>query len=573
MNGSQMRAFWMVLAFVAVGLVGFAIGKFFFGSASDPIREVAYWHAPMDPAEVYDEPGKSRMGMDLIPVYQDELGSKSEAPKGSSTGEREILYWQAPMNPSEIYDEPGKSSMGMDLVPVYKDQASSSSGFVSIDPAVVQNMGVRTGLAKREDMSRLIRTVGEVQYDEEKLYLVNTKVSGWIEKLYVNFVGEEVSEGEPLMEIYSPELVSTQEELLLARKNYNVLSKSASSDVIDDAERLLVAARERLRYWDIPEEEIDRLESTLEIKKTILIQAPASGVVVEQDAIEGAFISPGKELFRIADLSSVWVHASFYDTEVPWIEEGQDVTMELSYLPGKKYSGVVSYIYPFLRERARDVHVRLVFENTHDLDLKPGMYANIVLSGKTIENAITVPSEAIIRSGQRSLVFVARGEGRFEPREVQEGEIGGSSSNRTRILSGIQAGEEIVISAQFLIDSESRLQEAIQKMLSRSSSGPEDAQQSHLTDSDEFEPMADGSNESIMDHEIEGDMVLESDAQDPSHAGHDMPQDVTEHDQMMDMPMDSTRMHETMDMQADSIPADTSDFDNSHDHRGIDIPN
>jgi hypothetical protein len=215
----------------------------------------------------------------------------------------------------------------------------------------------------------------------------------------------------------------------------------------------------------------------------------------------------------------------------------------------------------------------LVFENTHDFDLKPGMYANIVLSGKTIENAITVPSEAIIRSGQRSLVFVARGEGRFEPREVQEGEIGGSSSNRTRILSGIQAGEEIVISAQFLIDSESRLQEAIQKMLSRSSSGPEDAQQSHLTDSDEFDPMADRSNESIMDHEIEGDMMLESDAQDPSHTGHDMPHDVTEHDQMMDMPMDSTWMHETMDMQADSIPADTSDFDNSHDHRGIDIPN
>lgn len=416
----------------------------------------------MDPTEIYDAPGKSKMGMDLVPVYADEAESQ-ETP--ADEGERKILYWRAPMDPTEIYDQPGKSAMGMDLIPVYEDEAGmGSGGTVSIDPATVQNMGVRTDHAQRMDFSRMIRTVGEVEYDEERLYLVNAKISGWIEKLYVNFVGDQVRKGDPLMEIYSPELVSTQQEYLLALKNHQMLSESSVPSVREDAEKLLASARTRLEYWDIPASEIERLRRTGEVKKTILLEAPATGIVVKRDAIEGAYIKAGMDLFEIADLRTVWVHASFYDNEVPWISEGQPVEMELSYLPGKTYTGRVSYIYPYLREKARDVHVRLIFSNP-DLDLKPGMYANVELQGKVIPDALVVPSEAVIRSGARALVFVVRGEGRFEPREIRIGEEGGPGGRYVRVLAGLLGDEEIVTSAQFMLDSESRLQEAIQKML------------------------------------------------------------------------------------------------------------
>lgn len=466
---TNLRFFIPLLIALIVGAGGFYIGRITqkpvaaggpgAGTTPPGEREILYWHAPMDPTEIYDAPGKSRMGMDLVPVYADEEENKEEGRA------REILYWQAPMNPAEIYDSPGKSAMGMDLVPVYADEAGSGSGgLVTIDPVTVQNMGVRSEVVHRMDFSRMIRTIGEVQYDEENFYQVNTKISGWIEKLYVNFVGEEVEAGQPLMDIYSPELVTTQEEYLLALSNAELMGKSSIASVREDAEKLLRSAQKRLEYWDIPVEEIDRLRQTGEVRKTIQLKAPSTGVVIHKDAIEGAYITAGKDLFRIADLRTVWVHASFYENEVPWINVGQPVTMELSYLPGRKYTGRVSYIYPYLREKARDVHVRLIFSNA-DLDLKPGMYANVELQGKVITNALVVPTEAVIRSGERTLVFVVRGEGKFEPREIRIGEEGGPGNSYLRVLSGLFAGEEIVTSAQFMLDSESRLQEAIQKML------------------------------------------------------------------------------------------------------------
>jgi len=411
---------------------------------------------------------------------------------------REILYWQAPMDPSEIYDEPGKSKMGMDLIPVYADEEESLSvsegNLVTIDPATVQNMGIRTGQVHRMDFSRLIRTIGEVQYDEENLFQVNAKISGWIEKLHVNYVGEEVRAGQPLMDIYSPELVTTQEEYLLALKNAKKMKESSIQSVRDDAVRLLESARKRLEYWDIPSSEIERLSETGEVSKTIKLKAPSTGVVIEKHAIEGAYINAGMDLFKIADLRTVWVHASFYENEVPWINEGQPVRMELSYLPGKDYTGRVSYIYPYLREKARDVHVRLIFSNP-DLDLKPGMYANVNLEGRVIEDALVVPSESVIRSGERTLVFVARGEGTFEPREIRLGEEGGPGNGYLRVLSGLSEDEEVVTSAQFMLDSESRLQEAIQKMLQERSGMQEDAEQSL-----EPESMPSPQDHSQMDH-------------------------------------------------------------------------
>lgn len=400
--------------------------------------------------------------------------AETDVSAGSDTddSDRKILYWRAPMNPTEIYDNPGESSMGMDLVPVYEGGASSSdgSGTVLIDPSAVQNMGIRTATVVEKDFSRIIRTFGEVQYDEEKLFLVNAKISGWIEKLYINFVGAEVSEGDPLLEIYSPELVSTQEEYLLAYRNHAKILQEDFPVAFEDAEKLLASAKRRLEYWDIPQSVIRKLETTGTVSKTIILLAPETGIVVEKKVIEGAYISAGMDLFQIADLRTVWVHASFYDNEVPWISVGQSVEMELSYLPGETYSGRVSYIYPFLREKARDVHVRLIFSNPN-LDLKPGMYANIRLRGKTIPNAIVIPSEAVIRSGERAIVFLDRGEGKYEPRQIILGEVGGEGNSSIRVLSGLEKGDTVVISAQFMLDSESRLQQAIQKMLSARDSG------------------------------------------------------------------------------------------------------
>ena len=482
---------WKKVILIPVAIAGLLAAGYLVGrmNATAPVRTstdstertVLYWRAPMDPTEIYDGPGKSRMGMELVPVYSDETTAGNE-----STQERTILYWRAPMDPTEIYDEPGKSRMGMDLVPVYDDEVASSGGVVSIDPVTVQSMGVRSEPVRRMDFSRTIRTVGEVQYDEESLYLVNAKVAGWIEKLHINFVGEEVEKGDPLLELYSPELVSTQQEYLLALSNYRVLSQSGAPSITADAERLLSAAKQRLEFWDIPVNAIASLERTGEVSRTILLEAPASGVVVKKSAIEGAHISAGTDLFEIADLGTVWVHASFYDNEVPWIGVGQSVKMELSYLPGKAYSGRVSYVYPFLREKARDVHVRLIFSNP-DLDLKPGMYANVELDGKVIRNALVVPTEAVIRSGARTIVFVIRGEGRFEPREVTLGGEGGPGNKFVQVLGGLTGEEEIVTSAQFMLDSESRLQEAIQKMLNERS---QSSGQSSPATSDEMPSMS-----------------------------------------------------------------------------------
>lgn len=490
MNTQRMMKWMVVPLLLAVAAAAFLLGRMTGPGAfsagmdsaeSKSARKILYWQAPMDSTEIYNTPGKSKMGMDLVPVYADEAGGSMPRPADSS---RDILYWQAPMNPTEIYDRPGKSAMGMDLVPVYADEAGKSSGgIVSIDPATVQNMGVRSAPVERMDFTRTIRTVGEVEYDEEALYLVNTKISGWIEKLHVDFVGASVEKGEPLLEIYSPELVTTQQEYLLALRNARQLAGTNAVSVVEDADQLLSSTRKRLEYWDIPASEIERIEQTGEVKKSVLLRAPASGIVVKKNAVEGDHIKVGDDLYQIADLSKVWVHASVYDNELPWIREGQSATMELSYLPGQTYEGRVSYIYPYLREKARDVHVRLIFDNP-DLSLKPGMYVNVQLQSRTIPNALVVPSEAVIRSGERAVAFVVQTPGRFEPREIEIGVEGGPGGRYVRVLSGLLEGEEVVTSAQFMLDSESRLQEAIQKMLEeRSGAAAQSAQHQSMGDS------------------------------------------------------------------------------------------
>ncbi len=411
----------------------------------------------MHPDVILEGPGQCPLcGMNLTRLN---VGGPSAIVKPS--GARKILYWQAPMNPEEIYDAPGKSNMGMDLVPVYDDQVSTGSQ-VSIDPGTIQNMGVRTALVQKRDFSRDIRALGKIDYNEENIYEVSSKISGWIEKLNVDYTGKPVRKGQALLELYSPDLVTTQQEYLLALKNKELISESSFASIREGAESLLASTRQRLEYWDIPESEIKRLEEEGVVSKTITFESPANGVVIHKNAVEGKHVKAGMSLYRIADLSTVWVFASLYDSEVPWVQVGQTAEMELSYAPGKVLKGRVAYIYPYLNEKARDVKVRLEFPNPN-LMLKPGMYTNVRINTSAIPNAIVIPAEAVIRSGERNLTFVALGDGRFEPRQIRIGEEG--DNGEVLVLAGLQEGEEIVISAQFLLDSESRLQEAIQKML------------------------------------------------------------------------------------------------------------
>jgi multidrug efflux pump subunit AcrA (membrane-fusion protein) len=341
----------------------------------------------------------------------------------------------------------------------------------------VQNMGVRTATVEKTDFNHSIRTIGKIDYNEENIFVVSSKISGWIEKLYVDYTGKPVRKGQPLLEIYSPDLVTTQQEYLLALKNKILIGESQFASIREGAESLLNSTRQRLLYWDIPQSAINDLENSGKVRKTLKLESPANGVVINKNAIEGLHIKEGTSLYQIADLSNIWVYVSIYDNELPWVRVGQKATMELSYSPEKVLEGRVTYIYPYLDEKARDVKVRLEFQNP-GLELKPGMYSNVRIKTSAIENAIVVPSEAVIRTGQRNLVFVTRGKGRFEPREVRIGEE--SDNGKIRIVSGLMENEEVVISAQFLLDSESRLQEVIQKMLeekSRAGKKPQDMEE------------------------------------------------------------------------------------------------
>jgi RND family efflux transporter MFP subunit len=377
---------------------------------------------------------------------------------------KKIKYWVSPMDPTYIRDEPGKSPMGMDLVPVYEEEGEQKkpSSTIRIDPVTMQNMGVRLGRVERKTLVKDIRTVGNITYDETRIFTVNTKFSGWIEKLYVDFVGDEVKKGQPLFDIYSPELVTAQEEYLLALEQYDRLSDSSYPRVRQVAEGLLKASLTRLQYWDLTDEQIAQIGSSGKTRKTITVYSPATGVVTKKSAFEGHFVKEGEMQYEIVNLATVWVDVDIYEYELPWVKKGMPAEMELAYIPGKRFKGKVLFIYPYLETKTRTAKLRLEFVNPN-YELKPGMYADIFLKSMVAKNALVVPQEAVIFSGERRIVYVALGEGKFEPREVKLGSEGNASEYQ--VLDGLKGGEEIVLSAQFMLDSESRLQEAIQKML------------------------------------------------------------------------------------------------------------
>jgi len=333
-------------------------------------------------------------------------------------------------------------------------------GAVQIDAATVQNIGVRTALAERRTLSREIHTLGRVDYDEQRIARLHPKTQGWIEELRVGTTGASIDDDEILLSIYSPQLVSSQQEYLLALKNFETLSNSPFEDVRRGANDLVESSLDRLRLFDVPEHQIEMLKESREVMKLLHIHSPVKGIVIIVGAREGQFVTPQSELFMIADLSAVWVFVDIFEEELPWVHVGDEAEMRVAAVPGTIFTGKLTYIYPYAESRTRTIKARLEFDNSALL-LKPDMFADVTIKASPQENAVVVPSEAVIRSGLREQVFLVRALGKFEPRLV---EVGLSSGGLTEIRSGLEEGDPVVVSAQFLIDSESKLREAAAKM-------------------------------------------------------------------------------------------------------------
>jgi len=419
------------------------------------------WTCAMHPDIIRHEPGTCPIcGMDLVPVT-----GLDPAPSAAPTGERKVKYWRAPMDPTYIRDKPGKSPMGMDLVPVYEDEAGAPPpGWVQIDPGFVQNIGVQAETVARRDIPFTIRTVGTLGYADERVVWVTTKYDGWIEKVYVNYVGEVVKKGQKLFEIYSPQLVTTEKEYLQALDYAQQLSHADYPEIAARARSLVESARQRLKYWDIADEQIAELERTRQPKRTLAVTSNANGIVVQKmdQALEGMFVKAGMNLYKIADLSTIWADVEVFEHQAPWLKVGQRARLELPYEPGRTYTGRVRYIYPFLTNKTRTLRVSIELPNP-GLKLRADMYANVTFDVPSARQVIAVPTEAVIRSGRRDLVVVEMGEGRFQVREV---ELGVSGDGVLEVTGGLSEGERVVVSAQFLIDSESNLKEAIRKLVS-----------------------------------------------------------------------------------------------------------
>jgi Cu(I)/Ag(I) efflux system membrane fusion protein len=326
------------------------------------------------------------------------------------------------------------------------------SGAVYVSSERQQISGVRYGRAEWRTLERVIRTVGRLEYDEKKISTVNPKIGGYIDELYVDYTGKMVRKGQPLLSIYSPELVSAQEEVLLALKAKKILGASPVVEVAEGGDRLLQGARRRLLLWDITPKQLETLEQTGEIKKNMVLYSPADGFVLEKMAFKGMSIMPGAALYKIGDLSTIWVIADIYEYELPFIKIGDKAHITLAYFPGEAFEGTATYIYPSLDPKTRTAKVRFDLPNP-EFKLKPEMWANVELK-IALGRKLVVPEDAVMDSGTMQMVFIDRGQGYFESRHIQ---VGSRVQGYYEVLSGLKEGEKVVTSANFLIDSESRL--------------------------------------------------------------------------------------------------------------------
>ena len=440
------------------------------GTAQVSVRErkVLYYYDAMNPQHHYDKPGKAPDGMDLVPQYAEDGGTRNgagqtmpESANSATPGERKVLFWYDPMHPAYKSDKPGIApDCGMQLVPKYADEQTSLAkmpvGTVTISPDKQQLIGVRTGKVERRSFERMIHTTAQLTADETKIAHIHVKVSGWIDKVYVDYVGQLVKKGQPLFTLYSPDLVATQDEYLIAKRGQASLGSSPFQEVSDGSNSLFRAARDRLKFWDISDEQIKKLDETGEVTKNLTFYSPIAGFVTDRKAFPQTSVTSDTELYTISDLSTIWANADVYEYEVPYIHLGQPVELQLSYYPGRKWHGHVSYIYPMVDAQSRTLKVRIELPNP-ELELKPQMFADAQLK-VDYGTKVVVPAEAVLDSGNEQVVFVVHDGGVFEPRRIT---MGPQFDNRIVVLSGLKPGEQIVVSGNFLIDSESRLKSAM----------------------------------------------------------------------------------------------------------------
>lgn len=437
-----------ILQFICAFLVALFAASCQKHIAEKPSEKTLYT-CSMHPQVIQDRPGDCPIcGMKLVAVRKQ--SSTAAEKKGSADANRKIKYYKSTMLLGEISQTPRKDSMGMEMVPVYEGEEESNT--ISVDPATVQKMGVRTAIVKKGPVDHVIRTVGVIDYNETALADVTTKFRGWIEKLYVDSTGKEVHKGEPLFDIYSPELYSAQSEYVLG------LNQGASG--------LRASARQKLKLFDVSEDQIAELEKTRQPQRTLRVDAPIEGIVVEKNAVQGQMVEAGMNLYRLADLGIVWMQSQIYEQDLAFVKLGQEAEVSLSYLPDRKFRGRVTYIYPTMDEKTRTARVRMEFHNP-GFYLKPGMFATIEIHAELEPSALLVPDSAVLRSGEKNTVFVALDDGHFDPREVT---LGARTDNAYEVLSGLKEGERVVTSGQFMLDSESQLREAIQKMLNPNAS-------------------------------------------------------------------------------------------------------
>jgi RND family efflux transporter MFP subunit len=422
----------------------------------EAVARAAKYHCPMHPTYVSDKPGDCPIcGMRLVPI---ELRSSAR------NAERKVVYYRSPHDPAVRSAVPAKDSMGMDFVPVYEDElgaASSVGGRVAVDltPERRRVLGLRTEAVAAAELGRAIPTVGRVTPDERRLHHIHTKFEAYVEHLHVDFTGKFVNRGEPLASLYSPELVATQQEYLLAWRGRKQFERASIGGVSEGASALLTAARQRLLLWDIRGADIERLERSGEVRRTLELFSPVSGYVTQKMAVHGMRVTPADTLFDIADLSHVWVLADVYEADLAAVPLGSEAELSVAYVPGKTWAGKVTHVAPNVEEKTRTVKVRIEVANTRG-ELKPDMFADVQLkTGAGM--GLVVPESALLRSGERTLAFVETADGRLEPRELR---LGQKTANGVQVLSGLSEGERVVTSANFLIDSESSLQAALQTL-------------------------------------------------------------------------------------------------------------
>jgi Cu(I)/Ag(I) efflux system membrane fusion protein len=460
------------MRYLLVLIVGLVVG--FFATNNEQLNsllsqksvstepEILYWVAPMDAKYRRDKPGKSPMGMDLVAVYAEVKNKKNAEPK--------ILYWVAPMDANYQRDKPGKSPMGMDLVAVYEESGDQSeAGLITISAAVENNLGVRTGLVVKDDFKIDINTLGIVQANDDAIWQINSRVSGWIEKLYVRSVGTEVKKGQPLFELYSPELVKAQKTL------FNAINLNRSA--------LITSSKARLKVLGVSNGQIKKIIRNKKVLQNITIFAPQKGTISELKINEGAFISPATQVIKAVNLDTVWVDVEVFAAQVSLVKLGDVASMKLDYFPGIQWDGQVDFIYPEMNVSNRTLRVRLQFDNP-SAQLKPNMFATVTLTPEMNETRLQIPREAVIYAGNMNRVVLAKGNGQFKSVIVN---LGLENKGSVEVLSGLTEGQKIVTSAQFLLDSESSINADFDRMLEIETNRKSESEQDSSVEDDDLD--------------------------------------------------------------------------------------